>query len=157
MQLEQFKKLIAEVTAFIGNRPLTNELERDLNAAFPAQGAHFRELLSACRSGSAAGVMCNREAGGIKFGRIVKPGIETGGFSVDVVDMNDIAGPHHRHPNGEIDLIMPLSADAKFDGRGAGWLVYGPGTSHSPTVSQGRALVLYLLPEGSIEFTKTSR
>ena len=68
--------------------------------------------------------------------------------------MNDLAGPHHSHPNGEIDLIMPLDDTARFDGRGAGWLVYGPGSAHRPTVSQGRALVLYLLPQGAIEFTR---
>jgi hypothetical protein len=28
------------------------------------------------------------------------------------------------------------------------------GSSHRPTVSQGRALVLYLLPQGAIEFTR---
>jgi hypothetical protein len=49
---------------------------------------------------------------------------------------------------------MPLTEHAQFDGRGAGWLVYGPDTAHSPTVSGGRALVLYLLPGGAIEFTK---
>jgi hypothetical protein len=67
--------------------------------------------------------------------------------------MDNLAGPHHRHPEGEIDMIMPLTGAAKFDGRGAGWLVYGPGTAHRPTVSDGRALVLYLLPQGRIEFT----
>ena len=56
---------------------------------------------------------------------------------------------------GEIDLIMPLddSPGASFDGRPAGWCVYGPGSAHRPTVAQGRALVLYLLPEGQIKFT----
>ena len=68
--------------------------------------------------------------------------------------MQDIAGPHHSHPQGEIDLIMPIEGDALFDGRGAGWLVCAPGSAHHPTVSQGRALVLYLLPQGQIEFTK---
>jgi len=68
--------------------------------------------------------------------------------------MKDIAGPHHTHPNGEIDLIMPLDdSAATFDGRPAGWCVYGPGTAHRPTVASGRALVLYLLPEGQIKFT----
>jgi hypothetical protein len=98
--------------------------------------------------------MCSREAGGIRFGRVIKPGPDTQGFSVDVVEMKDIKGPHHRHPNGEIDMIMPLTPTAKFDGRGAGWMVYGPDSAHSPTVSDGRALVLYLLPQGAIEFTK---
>ena len=68
--------------------------------------------------------------------------------------MTSIAGPHHAHPNGEIDLIMPLDDDARFDGRPAGWLVCPPGSAHRPTVSGGRALVLYLLPQGSIEFTR---
>jgi len=57
------------------------------------------------------------------------------------------------HPQGEIDLVMPLSADARFDGQGAGWVVYGPGSAHSPTVREGRALVMYLLPAGQIQFT----
>lgn len=35
-----------------------------------------------------------------------------------------------------------------------GWLVYGAGTAHDPTVTGGRALVLYLLPGGAIEFTR---
>jgi len=98
--------------------------------------------------------MCNREAGGIKYGRVMKPSPETRGFSVDVVDMQDLKGPHHRHPKGEIDMIMPLTPEAKFDGHGEGWFVYAPDTAHNPTVSSGRALVLYLLPEGAIEFTK---
>ena len=67
--------------------------------------------------------------------------------------MHDIAGPHHTHPNGEIDLILPLDPGARFDGRPAGWLVCPPGSAHRPTVSGGRALVLYLLPQGRIDFT----
>ena len=49
---------------------------------------------------------------------------------------------------------MPEDEDAEFDGHGAGWVVYPPASAHHPTVSGGRALVLYLLPEGSIEFTR---
>jgi hypothetical protein len=98
--------------------------------------------------------MCSREHAGIKYGRVIKPGDATHGFSVDVVDMDNVAGGHHRHPTGEIDLVMPVSRAAAFDGRGAGWLVYEPGSAHVPTVSGGCALVLYLLPQGAIEFTK---
>ena len=36
----------------------------------------------------------------------------------------------------------------------AGWLVCPPGSAHHPTVHGGRALVLYLLPEGRIDFTR---
>ena len=50
---------------------------------------------------------------------------------------------------------MPMDgSDARFDGRPAGWLVCPPGSAHRPTVTQGRALVLYLLPEGAIHFTR---
>ncbi|MGB5082853.1 MAG: DUF4863 family protein [Burkholderiales bacterium] len=154
MTPEQFRDLIAPITGGIHGKPLDGRLEAELNAAYPAGGAAFYDIVEACRQAIAAGWMCNREAGGIKFGRVIKPGDETQGFSVDVVEMKDLKGPHHRHPNGEIDLIMPLDAQAKFDGRGAGWLVYGPGSAHHPTVTGGRALVLYLLPQGAIEFTK---
>jgi hypothetical protein len=37
---------------------------------------------------------------------------------------------------------------------GAGWCVNEPGSSHCPTVTDGEALVLYLLPDGEINFTK---
>jgi hypothetical protein len=150
----QFGDLVGAITAEIAGRPLDPALEAELNARFGAVSAAYRDVAAACRDAIAAGWMCNREAGGIRFGRVVKPGDATHGFSVDVVDMADIAGPHHRHPHGEIDLIMPQDASATFDGRGGGWLVYGPGTAHRPTVAGGRALVLYLLPGGAIEFTK---
>src|SRR5574342_1139441 len=154
MTPEQLRDLIAPITGRIQGRPLDVELQAELNAAWPAGGPAFRGILDACGKAIDAGWMCSREAGGIKFGRVIKPGPETQGFSVDVVDMKDIKGPQHRHPNGEIDMIMPLDPAAKFDGRGAGWMVYGPDSAHSPTVSDGRALVLYLLPRGAIEFTK---
>jgi hypothetical protein len=151
----EFARLIGQITARIEGRRLDQYLEQDLNTLFPADGPEIRAVFDSCKAAIAAGWMCAREAGGIRFGRVVKPGPGTHGFSVDIVDMPPIAGPHHRHPNGEIDLIMPLETDAKFDGRGAGWLVYEPDSAHRPTVTQGRALVLYLLPAGAIEFTNT--
>src|SRR5512143_806221 len=155
MTLADFTTLIASITGSIAGRPLDATLEADLNRESPAGGDVYRAVLAACSEAIAAGWMCNREHAGIKYGRVVKPGEATHGFSVDVVDMNDVAGGHHRHPNGEIDLVLPLRGDARFDGRGAGWLVYGPGTAHVPTVAGGEALVLYLLPQGAIEFTKS--
>jgi hypothetical protein len=154
MTPEQFTALIAQVTSTIAGQPLDAALEAELNTRYPAASSTFEAIRSACRQAVAAGWMCSREAGGIKFGRVVKPGDATHGFSVDVVEMNDCAGPHHRHPNGEIDMVLPLEGDARFDGAPAGWKVYGPGSAHSPTVSGGRAHVLYLLPQGAIEFTK---
>ncbi len=154
MTADDFVRLIANVTSAIAGKPVDTTLETDLNQRFPANGTVVAEIAAACRTGSAAGWLCNREQGGIRFGRVAKPSPELHGYSIDVVDMNEVAGPHHAHPNGEVDLIMPTEGDARFDGRGAGWLVYPAGSSHRPTVSGGRAFVLYLLPGGAIEFTR---
>lgn len=151
---DRFGNLIADLTKSMAARPLDRSLEEDLNDRFPVDGPIYRDVFDSCRRAIAAGWMCNREADGIRYGRVIKHGPATHGFSVDVVDMPPLAGPHHAHPNGEIDLVMPLEPAAKFDGRGAGWLVYRPGSAHSPTVTGGRALVLYLLPGGAIEFTR---
>lgn len=150
----EFKEQIAQLTAQLSGRALDAGLQTWLNAEVGADSAPFRALKAACQAGVAQGWLCNRECGGIRYGRIFKPAEELHGFSVDVVDMKDIAGPHHTHPNGEIDLIMPIEGAALFDGHPAGWVVYPPGSAHRPTVSHGRALILYLLPQGSIEFTR---
>lgn len=149
----RFAELIGQVTAVIAERPVEPALAKVLNARFPFDGAFVSELTKLCLEGRQAGWLCAREQDGVGFGRPIKPGPASHGCSVDVVDMDDVVGPHHRHPNGEIDLVMPLDASATFDGLHQGWLVYGPGSSHFPTVAGGRALVLYLLPAGAIEFT----
>lgn len=151
---EAFRAQIAGLTAQLKGRPLDADLDAWLNREHGADSATYAGLKAACQDGVAAGWLCNREGGGIKYGRIFKPADDLHGFSVDVVDMKDLAGPHHTHPNGEIDLVMPIEGDARFDGRLAGWVVMPPGSAHRPTVSAGRALVLYLLPQGAIEFTK---
>ena len=151
MNIEIFKSMIAKVTKSIAGKTLRKGLGAELNILFPADGEVVRGIKKACEQAIDEGWMCGQEFGGIKFGRIIK---EINGFSVDVVHMKDVVGPHHRHPKGEIDLIMPINDNAEFDGHGAGWIVYEPNSSHSPTVTNGTALVLYLLPDGEIEFTR---
>ena len=156
MTPDTFRQQIAALTVRIAGRPLDAALDAWLNAECGPDSAVYRELHASCQAGVAEGWLCQREGGGIRYGRIFKPAPDLHGFSVDVVDMTDIAGPHHVHPEGEIDLVMPIEGEARFDGRPAGWLVMPPGSAHRPTVIQGRALVLYLLPNGKIDFTKDS-
>jgi len=153
MTPEEFRRQIGELTARIAGRALDSDLDVWLNREHGAGSPTYVALKASCEAGVAAGWLCNREGGGIRYGRIFKPAPDLQGFSVDVVDMKDIAGPYHTHPQGEIDLVMPLEGDAHFDDRPAGWLVFAPGSAHRPTVSRGRALVLYLLPAGQIHFT----
>lgn len=154
MTPEQLRSQIATLTAQIAGRSLDATLDTWLNGSRGVGSATYAALKASCEAGAKEGWLCNREGGGIRYGRIFKPADDLHGFSVDVVDMANIAGPHHVHPNGEIDLVMPLQGDATFDGRGAGWVVMPAGSAHCPTVANGRALVLYLLPQGAIEFTK---
>ena len=156
---EQFRArlaaLTAQISAHLAGRPLDADLDAWLNAELGPASITWQALAADCAIGVRDGWLCNREGGGIRYGRIFKPADDLHGFSVDVVDMADIAGPHHVHPQGEIDLVMPQDGGAaQFDGRPAGWVVYPPGSAHRPTVSAGRALVLYLLPQGQIEFTR---
>jgi hypothetical protein len=151
---EDLQALLAPITGFIGNKTLDETLEAELDVRFPATGPEFRAIEAMCLAAVKAGWMCKYEDGGIKYGRVIKPVEVLNGYSVDVVDMDNIRGPHHRHPHGEIDMIMPQQGDARFDGKGPGWKVYQAGSAHFPTVRGGRALVLYLLPGGAIEFTK---
>lgn len=153
MMKEAFRELIAGLTGTLQGMSLDAALSERLNRLHPPGTPIYDALFGACRQGVADGWMCEREAGGIRYGRVIKPGPDTHGFSVDVVEMCNVVGPHHAHPNGEIDLVMPLEPGAAFDGQGAGWKVYGPGTAHRPTVTGGRAYVLYLLPGGAIQFT----
>ena len=97
--------------------------------------------------------MCAQGAEGRRFGRVIEPSEDTAMLSVDVVDLTNIVGPHHKHPTGEVCMIMPATEEAEFDGMGRGWCVYEPGSDHCPTVTNGEALVLYMLPHGRIEFT----
>jgi hypothetical protein len=152
MRQDQFRQLVRQVTDAIGGATLDGVLEKRLNQDFPPGGETYRSLEAACRDGIAEGWMCTQGGGRRKFGRIFEPAADLSGFSVDVVDIDDLVGNYHRHPNGEIDLILPVTSEATFDARGAGWLVYAPGSGHRPTVKRGRVVILYLLPQGRIEW-----
>ena len=153
MSKQAFDEAVERLAEAIGDDPLDTVLAQRLNQAFPADGEVFRNLAALCAEGQAERWLMQREAGGIKYGRAVKPGGIAGRFSVDVVRMGDIAGPHHVHTTGEIGAVMPIAGTPTFDGMLPGWYVYPPGSDHSPTVAGGEAYVLYLLPEGAIEFT----
>ena len=153
---EAFADAVASITTRIAGKSIDDDLRSFLNENFPPGGEAFDDLATLCRQGIDEGWLCDREHGGVKFGRVIKPGPETSGFSVDVVQMTDVAGPYHGHPNGEIDMVIPESPAARFDGHGQGWVVYAAGTEHYPIVSDGKAIVLYLLPEGAIDFSLTA-
>ncbi len=153
MSVESLRLLLNPVFDAVSGASLDAELGDKLNRLFPVEGETFKSIESACHKAIAEGWMCAQGGEGRRFGRVIEPQEETAGFSVDVVDLANIVGPHHRHPSGEVCMIMPIDSTAQFDGNGRGWCVYEPGSDHYPTVTDGEALVLYLLPNGEIEFT----
>jgi hypothetical protein len=114
----------------------------------PFAGSEVAKLREAAVAAIASDWLLPKENAGIRFGRCAKDLV---GFSVDAVLM-DKPGPKHRHPNGEIDLCFTRSGAPKFDGKPEGWVVYGKGSVHVPTVRDGEMLILYFLPAGAIEF-----
>jgi len=144
---------MATMSGIIAGQSIDDTLIARLNETYPAGGETFRHMKHLCQQGIEEGWMCNQGDVGRRFGRVIEPGKSTNDFSVDVVFLNDIRGPHHVHPTGEIGAVMPLDDGAKFDKWGEGWFAYPPGSAHWPTVRGGSALVLYFLPEGKIEFT----
>ncbi|MBF0355366.1 MAG: DUF4863 family protein [Alphaproteobacteria bacterium] len=151
---QEFDSSMRKVAAAIAGMPVDKSLEQFLNERYSAGSPDFSKIESLCQKAIAEGWMCSQGEGDRRWGRVNEPSPELHDFSVDVVAMAHGHGPHHSHPLGEIVLTMPQTPAARFDARGAGWLVYPPGSGHYPTVTGGPALVLYLLPSGKIAFTK---
>lgn len=154
MTPEQFHTLMQPVMDAVKGKALDQKLADDLNRDFPPESVAYKAIDAACHVAIKAGWMCAHGDEGRRFGRVIEPSPNSHDLSVDVVQLKDIVGPHHSHPTGEICMTLPVTPTAKFDGMGAGWCVNEPGSAHSPTVTDGEALVLYLLPGGEINFTK---
>jgi hypothetical protein len=154
MNISEFKILLKPVMDLVSGSEINSALAEELNRRFPPGGETFDAIEKACHEAIAAGWMCAEgKEGGPRWGRVIEPGPETGGLSVDVVDLTDWVGSHHRHPKGEVCMVIPITESALFNGEARGWCAYEPASAHHPTVTEGRALILYMLPDGQIEFT----
>ena len=74
MTQSAFESLLGEITTAIAERPLDDDLQAFLNAAYPAEGEVVARIAALCVEGEAEGWVCGREAGGIAFGRVIRPG-----------------------------------------------------------------------------------
>lgn len=130
-----------------------DSIKEILEKHFPI--SELNEIRSLCEQGIEEGWLCPRGGDNLYYGRVQKS-ISQDILGVDSVDMNGTttpcAGPGHEHPQGEIDLCFALSGTPNFDGHPEGWTVYPPKSWHIPTVTNGRMIILYFLPQGSIRF-----
>ncbi len=128
-----------------------NQAEAALRERFDPNGDVAQAMHAKLNQLLADGEIANRGELPVMWGRVAKPSPETRGFSIDVVLMTG-PGPKHRHPRGEIDYCIALDGEPTFDGRQPGWVVLPEGSVHVPTVSGGKMLIVYLLPDGEMEF-----
>ena len=96
MDVDGFRELVGPVAQAIAGNALTPGFADELERRFPPGGAAFKAIEAACHEGIAAGWMCAQGGAGRRFGRVIEPGPPTADLSVDVVDLTDIVGPHHR-------------------------------------------------------------
>jgi hypothetical protein len=126
-----------------------SELARRFAPEGPRADALNAELVALLEAGKVA----ERGALPVRYGRVAKATPDTLDQSIDVVLMTG-DGPHHVHPNGEVNWCVPLEGAPTFEGCPRGWVVMPPGSGHVPAVVGGKMLIVYLLPGGKIEFTK---
>ena len=127
-----------------------------LEKAYPSRGPAAQKLREEMLAAFKAGVICDRGKDAIKFSRLCKPEATPHNVSVDFVWMSG-PGINHRHPKGEENLCFAVEGDPKFDGQPEGWVVFPPGSQHVPTVTGGRMLIAYFLPQGAVEWVSEGR
>ncbi|WP_423200261.1 DUF4863 domain-containing protein [Cupriavidus sp. H19C3] len=151
---EQLKREAIRLLATVKDRPLGAETEVWLNRTYPPGSELYESLAALIRAGEQEGWACNIEITGPEYRRspVYAASDETFGFSINSVYMDNLIGQYHAHPNGEINMIVPLDPGAKFCGQGAGWTAPDPASEHFPEVSGGRAIMLYFLPNGEITY-----
>jgi hypothetical protein len=149
--LETFRPLLDAAHGVALDRP--EKAREELARRFDPTSDGARRLSKELRALVDAGSIANRGELPVRYGRVAKASPDTLGFSIDVVLMTG-AGPRHRHPRGEVNFCLALDGDPTFDGKPPGWVVFPPESSHVPTVANGTMLIVYLLPQGEIEFAK---
>lgn len=150
VRLQGFQERIAPLVQALRDVSLEDPAaaREQLDRMLPISGDAVRAVRVAAEEGVRDGWLVPKEIGGMRFGRVAK---DLDGFSVDVV-VSSSAGPRHRHPNGEIDLLFSLDGEPRFDGHEPGWAVYEPGSEHVPGVEGGTMLIVYFLPDGAIDW-----
>jgi 2-hydroxylaminobenzoate mutase len=149
----ELMKLVGEVLSDLNGRPLDAEMESRLNERFGPHTVTYQRLSQLLRAGVEEGwaAYVDIEGSAYRRGRLAEPSADTAQMSIESGLLQDVKGQYHCHTLGEINMIIPLEREGRFCGHGAGWKVFPPMSEHFPTVT-GRALMMYFLPEGKIEY-----
>jgi hypothetical protein len=149
--LDTFRPLLEAASGLDLTHPA--QARAELERRFDPAGAEAAALKSQLVHLLEEGRIADRGELPVRWGRVAKATPASLNFSIDVVLMTG-AGPQHRHPRGEVNYLVPLEGDPSFEGARAGWVVMTPESTHVPAVAGGKMLIVYLLPQGEIEFVK---
>jgi hypothetical protein len=150
--LESLKIALIPLAKLISQLDLSDSKQATASLNEHAAPTGLSQLEGLLRKGHSEGWLTpKRAAPTITFGRVAKSSEETFNNSIDVVDIAG-EGAEHTHPNGEVSLCLTLDGHPKFDGHGAGWVVLEPDSHHTPTVTNGRMLIVYFQPGGSVKW-----
>lgn len=153
--MTDLKTLLSPISIFVKGLDLEDSkaAEDALHRKWPANSPEVAALRAAALAALEAGTICNRENGGIKFSRVLKPEQDAGGCSIDAVYMKECSGPVHTHTKGEVCFCIPTEGTPAFDGHTGTWVVMRKGSRHMPTVRGGTMLILYWWPEGAVAWS----
>ncbi|MDN4574114.1 DUF4863 domain-containing protein [Pandoraea cepalis] len=145
--------LVYQLSEEIRGKPLDGALQEWLNRHYGPGTQRYESLARLIRLGVDEQWCAYVEIDGPDYrrGRIAEPVYETADMSVESGLLKDVKGQYHCHTKGEINMIVPLEPGSNFCGSSAGWRVFAPMSEHYPTV-QGRALMMFFLPGGKIEY-----
>jgi Domain of unknown function (DUF4863) len=175
------EQLIEKSIAFLAqvkDKTPNADIERWLNEKYGPGSELYEELARLIKQGVEEGWAANIEISGPHYrrSRLLEPSERTHYFSLTAVYMDSRAGripasrkpdpddvfrgDYHLHPYGELNLVVPLDADAKLMGplgwRGAGWTAPAPGSHHYPEAKGGALIAYFFLPAGRISYDITA-
>lgn len=143
------------ILEFLSTRSVDTQLQYELSKHFPLASESIQQIKAWCLNGLKEQSFRMRGPQSLRFGNLLHQKRNPFGFRIDIVDMEG-QGPGHVHPLGEINLCFTTEntggGSTSFDGLSEGWVVKQPKSWHTPTVRQGRMVIVYFLPRGKVIF-----
>lgn len=145
----------APILSFLQTQTVNTQLQYTLSKQFPLSSSLIQDIKRWCVTAVKDGSVRMRGPKSLRFGNVLHQKRNDYGFRIDMVDMTGV-GPGHVHPLGEINLCFTTesatSGSTSFDGISEGWVVKQPNSWHTPTVRNGRMIIVYFLPKGKVQF-----
>lgn len=143
-------ELFSPIADLIASQPITADLQYKLENTYPLSHPNIQMIKKLCQEGIRDGWIQMRGKPALQFCNLHRQNAQSS-IRIDMVDMTGV-GPGHTHLSGEANLCFATEGRPSFDGLLEGWVVKPPNSWHQPTVTGGRMLIIYFIPNGQIQF-----